>query len=108
MMTPRWDAVLRELAESFLSSLSGREETMCRAVILNVLCDNPLPANNPRRRELLSQPGVIECFTNGWHFRYGILNSNTIVVYAIFYSPNNPRHPIFGTPPDVPPPPDIR
>ena len=106
MTTPRWDAVLRESAEDFLSSLSPQEEAHCRQVILNVLCDNPLPANNPGRRELRSQPGVMEAFTHGWHFRYGILNANTIVVYAIFYSPNNPRHPIFGTQPDIPPPPE--
>lgn len=106
MTTPRWDAVLRESAETFLSSLSPQDEAACRQVILNVLCDNPHPANNPRRRERLSQPGVIESITHGWHFRYGILNANTIVVYAIFYSPNNPGHPIFGAAPDTPEPGD--
>ena len=105
-MTPRWDAVLADLAERFLDSLPERERLHCRQVILSVLCDNPLPASNPGRRELRSQPGVMEAFTHGWHFRYGILNANTIVVYAIFYSPNNPRHPIFGTPSDIPPPPE--
>lgn len=77
------------------------QQRHCRAVILNVLCDNPHPANNPRRRERLSEPGVIEHLTHGWHFRYGILNANTIAVHAIFYSPNNPRHPISGPPPDI-------
>lgn len=103
-MTPRWDAVLADLAEKFLDTLPERERLNCRQVILNVLCDNPHPANNPRRRERLSQPGVIESITHGWHFRYGILNANTIIVYAIYYSPNNPSHPIFGAGPDNPPP----
>lgn len=99
-MTPRGDAVVVGQAEEFLDTLSERERRHCRAVILNILCDNPHPANNPRRRERLSQPGVIEHLTHGWHFRYSILNANTIVVRAIYYSPNNPRHPISASPPD--------
>ncbi len=107
-MTPRWDAVLREAAREFLASLPLGERRDCRQVILNDLCNNPLPANNPARRELLRQQGTIQCFIKGWHFLYGIENANTIRVYGIYYSPNNPSHPIFGLPSDSPELPDIR
>ena len=110
-MTNRWDAVLRESAEIFVSSLPPDEEAECREVILNDLCDNPRPADNPSRYSVSSfpnQPGVIECFIKGWHFRYGIVNANTIVVFTVNYSPDNPKSPLFGLYPTDPHPPNIR
>ena len=104
-MTPLWDAVLREPAEMFLSSLSPEDATECREVILNDLC------NNPDRRETPSfpnRPGVIERSLKGWHFRYGIENANTIAVFSIHYAPDNPKSPMFGLFPTDPPPPSIQ
>ena len=38
----------------------------------------------------------MECSIKGWHIRYGIENSNTIAVYIINYSLNNPQSPLYG------------
>jgi hypothetical protein len=109
-MANLWDAVLREGAEAFVRSLPEEEEVECRSVILNDLCDNPLPENNLSRYAVSSFPnqlGTIECFIKGWHFRYGIENENTIVVFTVNYDPDNPKSPLFGLFPNVPRPPDV-
>lgn len=110
-MANRWDAVLRESAEVFISSLSPDEGAECREIILNDLCDNPVPADNPLRYETRSfpnPPGVMERSIKGWHFRYGIVNANTIVIYSVNYGPDNPKSPLYGLFPTGPRPPRIR
>ena len=110
-MPNQWDAVLGVAAEKFVSSLPQDEEAECRKVILSDLCDNPLPDSNPNRRvnsSFPNQPGTIECFIKGWHFRYGIENANTIIVYTINYGPDNPKSPLFGLFPTGPRPPQLR
>ena len=104
-MAHLWDTVLRKVAERFISSLPPEEEAHCRQVILDDLCREP-----DRRSPLESfpnRPGTIECFIKGWHFRYSIENSNTITVYTIYYSPDNPKSPLYGWFPTGPRPPQI-
>ncbi len=95
-MTPRWDAVLRQSAEAFINTLTEAEQRHCREIILNRLCDNPdqLPPSNHR--------GEIDRLIEGWHYRYLILNDNTIRITGIYYSPSNPKHPIQGDQPTPP------
>ena len=96
-----WDAVLSRTSELFLEGLSPEEIEDCKRTILDELCDNPEPLNNPSRsvvRSFPNRPGVIEHAIGGWHFRYVILNSNTIGIASIYYSPMNPKHPLYQEP----------
>lgn len=94
---PRWDALVGPGAENFLAWLLPEDESDCRRIILDRLCDNPRPENNPARlyaNYYPNRPGTIECAIGRWYFRYGILNENTIEVFSIGISPANPNHPM--------------
>ena len=104
-MTHLWDAVLREVAERFVSELHPEEKAHCRQVILDDLCKEP--DRRPTLESFPNRPGTIECSIKGWHFRYGIENSNTITIYTIQYSPDNPKSPLYGLFPTGPRPPQI-
>ena len=93
-----WDVVILGPARPFLDGLSpeGREE--CEAVIFDRLCRNPRPENNPARRladyyPFAASAGVIECIIGRWHFRYRILNANTLEVTWIYFAPNTDDYP---------------
>lgn len=97
----RWDAVISDVAGLFLDTLSKEDEQECRQVILNNLCDNPDPATNPFRRPVEyypNRPGVIECAVGRWYFRYRNVNRNTVEVATIFFSPMDPKHPLYAGP----------
>ena len=96
-MTPRWDVVLGEPAEKFLDWLLPEDRDDCYRTIMNLLCRNPRPENNPARlyaNYYPNQPGTIECAIGLWYFRYRLLNANTIEVVSIAISPDNPNHPM--------------
>ena len=91
-----WDPVIQEPARRFLDSLPAEERRHCQDVIWQDLCHAPdsLGLADPR--------GGRQRAIRGWHFRYEILNTNTFRITGIFYSPFNPKHPIFGQDSDLP------
>ena len=93
-----WDAVLARSARRFLDTLSPEESADCEKVVLDELCNNPDPQNNPGRQTtefFPYRPGLIECVIGDWYFLYRIENQNTIEVARIFYGPSNSKHPMF-------------
>ena len=102
-MAHLWDAVLSKVAKAFLSSLPPDDEADFRQVILDHLCDEP--DKRPVADSFPNMPGTFQCSIEGWFFRYGIENSNTIRVFSIQYSPDNPKSPVYGLFPDGPPTP---
>ena len=102
-MAHLWDAVYSKVANNCLSSLPIKEQEECRQVVRDHLCDRP--DSRPTVDSYPNSPGTRECSISGWFFRYGIENSNTIWVYSIHYSPDNPKSPLYGLFPDGPPPP---
>ncbi len=100
-MTHRWDAVIRPGAEMSLEWMVSEDREECNRVIINDLCNNPRPENNRARRYASyypNRPGVIECVIGRWYFRYGVLNENTIEVFSIAISGDNPNHPMYRGP----------
>ena len=116
-MTPLWDAVLRTRAENSINWMLPQDREDCNRIITNDLCNNPRPEDNSARRyasyypnqpglpqsawitpislDYPNQPGTIECSIGRWYFRYRILNANTIEVFSIGPSGENPNHPMY-------------
>ena len=87
-MTPRWDAYFQSTARQFLDSLTPTERAHCRLTVRATICDRPDMRGTPNQR------GEREVIASGWHFRYNIVNANTIEITQAYYSFDNPRHPL--------------
>ncbi len=61
---------------------------------------HPLRVAEAVRLGQVGPTGEKHRFVKRWHFRYEILNANAFRLTGIYYSPFNPRHPIFGRMPD--------
>ena len=88
-----WDVVLSVPARLFLDRLPAEQRSNCHQTILDDLCYRPRPEDNPGRQPASyfpNRPGIIECVISGWHFRYRILNANTIEVVSVNRVPNDP------------------
>lgn len=92
-----FDAYLTGVARLFLKSLPPEEKDDCIKAILDVLChqaavNDPLEKPSP----FPSVPGVAERVVGDWYFRYLIENATTLKIATIYYSPNNPKHGLYG------------
>lgn len=72
------------------------DRTHCR----NVIWEDP--CRDPDSSGVTDPMGGRQRLIKGWHFRYEILNANAFSITGIFYSPRNPKHPIFGQDADLP------
>ncbi|MFH1560574.1 MAG: hypothetical protein ABID84_04095 [Chloroflexota bacterium] len=89
-----FDAVLSDVAESFLASLSPVErEGFYR--VLDTLCADPYPDNVSKvYLPFPYRPGTIGFSQGEFWVAYVILNAATIAVAQVYWSPDSPRHPL--------------
>ena len=82
------DPVLSEAADQFLNELPESLRTDCWNVLMSQVVDRS------QNRGTVNSRGQTELLIQGWHFRYRMLNSNTLRIDTIFFSPNSPNHPM--------------
>lgn len=91
-MPDLWSAEISRVADQFLRTIPLDEASRCRQVIREDLCKNP-DRYSPLE-SFPNLPGTIERSLKGWHFRYSIKDSNTILVHTIYFSHDNPYNPV--------------
>lgn len=80
------DAVLSGAARRFLNSLPRDQRIHCiEALLSHLSTGQDGPANSK---------GQFNKLFRGWHFRYKRLNAVYAGIDTIYYSPNNPAHPM--------------
>ena len=85
---PLGDPVLSSAAEQFLTELPEDLRKECWDVLMSQVMDQP------DQQGTVNSRGQTELLVQGWHFRYRMLNSNAVRIDTIFFSPNNPNHPM--------------
>ena len=89
-----FDAVLSDLADSFISSLDHVDREIFYQV-LDTLCQDPYP-DDVSKVELPfpHRQGTISYSQNGFWIVYFILNAATIAGAQVYWAPDSPRHPL--------------
>ena len=90
------EPIYRNAAWGFLESLPPADRAHCESVIWEDLAVDPHLHGQP------DSEGGRHRLIKGWHFRYEVLNAAYFRITGIYYSPFNPRHPIFGQGVDLP------
>ncbi len=89
-----YDAVLEDLAASFIERLRPEEREDCVRTILDSLC--PLVSPDDSDIGFPYRPGIKQRAIGQWHFWYSFTNSQVIGIIKVYYSTSNPKHPLYS------------